>query len=265
MSELERLLVAPRTPFTHLRPFPDAPPPLVHPISDPNPDGSRHVQLWSSISTSPILAHLIARGGVPLKLEPFPGEGPHHGEPAFNWGDVFLEVKTPLSETAYVHLGRADDRILLSHSVRDNISASVYENELFSRLCSGSVSSSGWVPDKVQLFGSNMECTSMVVQLRGLSQGETRDLEDSTLQEISKAVEEVNSQLKLGPKERVHTQKRLLVVTLDDATYTAYGPNSERAYAEQLQLSVTHKRTLQRWKNTQIFRPWLDGLDFSGP
>ncbi|KAF8596015.1 hypothetical protein BDV93DRAFT_563790 [Ceratobasidium sp. AG-I] len=84
-SELGRLLYASHVPYTHLRPFPDVPPPLVFPVtatgkiaadtkSDEQP--GRKVQLWSSLSTCIHLAHLSARGGVSLNLEPLPGKGP---------------------------------------------------------------------------------------------------------------------------------------------------------------------------------------------
>jgi hypothetical protein len=267
MSELIRQMYASRAPFTHLRPYPDVPPPLVLPVSDPSPDGSRQVQLWHSVSTSPALAHLVAQGGVPLKLEPFPGEGPHHGELAINWGDVFKEVRVASrigSETVYVHLGRADDQIRLGVSGMANINASAYEFQLRSAIESHLGGRSGtcgdrWILDAVQLFGSNRPCTSLVVQLRPSSQEEGSGLNEDLLQKLCSSVEEVNEKLKLGPRIRVHHGKRMLVLTSD----SVHGPGAERLQGEFPRLMVTHKRTLQRWRNVQTFKPWLEGLDYS--
>lgn len=261
-------MAASRAPFMHLRPFPDVPPPLVYPISDPNPDGSRQVQLWYSISSSPFIAHLAVEGGVPLKLEPFPGQGPHHGELALNWGDVFLQVQTKSagsSKTAYVHIGRTDDFIRLGGTGQGNLNASVYELELWpviqSRL-GATTRTGGWIVDAIQLFGGNMACTALVVQLRRTSQGEVAEMDAGIVRELAGAVEEVNGKLKYGKNTRVHPGKRMLVVALGGGVY---GSGAERLADARPQLMMTHKRTLQRWRNIQIFKPWLDGLEFDEP
>jgi hypothetical protein len=255
-SELDRLLIAPRAPFTHLRPFRDAAPPLVAPISATEPDGSRQVQLWYSPSMSPILAHLLAEGEVPLKLEPFPGDGPHHGELAVNLGDVFREVQLG-PERAYIHLGRADDHIRLDV---DDLNAAGYETRLLcaieSRLKTYRL---GWMLDAVQVFGSNYPCTALVVQLSRSGGGE---LEESVLHGIYGSVDEVTKEMQLGPQARVHTGKRVMVITSDGR---AYGPGAEKLVGERVRLNMTHKYTLQRWRNVVTFKPWLDGLDYSEP
>ncbi|CAE6452836.1 unnamed protein product [Rhizoctonia solani] len=92
-SELGGLLLARRPPYTHLRLFPGSSP-LVLPVSNAEPDGSRQVQFWYSCSNSPPVAHLHAKGGVPLRFEPFPGEGPHKGEQAVRWDDIFKEINS---------------------------------------------------------------------------------------------------------------------------------------------------------------------------
>lgn len=259
MSELGRLLYAHRAPFTHLRPYLDTPL-LVYPLSEPNPDGSRQVQLWTSVSGSPRLAHLAAYGGVPLNLEPFPGEGPHHGQLAFNWGDIFLEVKSP--EVAYIHLGRADDHIRLGGTDVGNINALRYEQELWSVVASRfGAAASRWAVDAIQLFRSNASCTALVVQLARLGQADLQ-LDDATFQELASAVEALNAKMQLGKGRRVYPGKRMLVVILGGGVY---GPGAETLAGERPQLMMTHKRTLQRWKNAQIFKKWLDQLDFSEP
>lgn len=262
-------MYAPIAPYTHLRPFPEASPPLVLPISDPEPDGSRQVQLWYSLSTSRHLAHLHARGGVPLKLQPFPGKGPHEGELAADIGDIFKEVRVPSSastgfDVTYVYLGRSDDRIRLAVDEGWDIIASTYEVELWSAI-DLRLRSRGhqWILSAMQLFGTDMLCTALVIQLSlaGQAWGEV-ELGQDIVQDVYSSVEEVNHRLKLGPRVRVHPDKRMLIITSQGGMY---GPGTDRFQEEMPALMVTHKHTLQRWKNVQSFKPWLDGLDFSEP
>ncbi|KAB5589737.1 Potassium voltage-gated channel subfamily H member 2 [Ceratobasidium theobromae] len=253
MSELVRLMSASHAPLTHLRPFPDVPPPLVVPVSEPDADGLRQVQLWHTASTSPALAHHMAYGGVPLKLEPFPGEGPHHGEAALNWGDIFQEVRvgstSTSSEIAYMHIGRADDHIRLGGTGRGGITASKYELELGAMV----EAQLGMTPDAVQLFGTGYSCTALVVQFAQWS--------NEAMDKLASVVEQVNANQGLERNVRVHPGKRMLVVGLDGIVC---GPGAERVQ-ECSRLMVTHKRTLQRWRNVQAFKAWLDGLDFGEP
>ncbi|QRV88494.1 AMP binding enzyme [Ceratobasidium sp. AG-Ba] len=126
-SELSKLMTADRAPYNHLRPIPDFPPPLAVPalawsvqsgIAKTNPN--REVTLWYIVSRYPPLAHVMLRGRVPLKLEPFPGPGPYKGQPAMNLGDVFYEIITKEGEekdVAYAHAARLDDYLRLNNDM----------------------------------------------------------------------------------------------------------------------------------------------------
>ncbi|CAE6420121.1 unnamed protein product [Rhizoctonia solani] len=253
-TEMTGILYATKPPYTHLR-ITSIWPALVYPISDTQPDGSCQVQLWHSISTSRQLAHLYAKGGVPLRIEPYPGPGPHQGEPAVNLGDVFEQVGLPPNsdrDFAYVYLGRSDDMIKLAGGGGWNMNAALYESRIQSLLDSHLI---GWTVDAIQLFGSNLLCTALVVQVSEAHGAQKTDANPK----VGHWVEEVNKDLKLGPRRQVHTQKRLLVITPDDAC----GPAAEYIKENRIRLSTTHKHTLQRWKNVEAFQVWLNMLDFS--
>ncbi|KAJ1306398.1 hypothetical protein OPQ81_007403 [Rhizoctonia solani] len=257
-TELTAILLTNHSPYTHLSLLPSSSP-LVHPISDTDPDGSRQVQFWFSASTSPRIAHLRAKGTVTLKFEPFPGDGPHNGEPAVRLDDIFKQVRTG-SQVSYIHLGRSDDLIKLAGNGGWDINASTYETELISAITSyvsrQPKEKVRWTVEGVQLFGNNRPCTALVIQLCLV---EPVEVDQDLVEDLSSVVELVNNKLKLEPRQRVHPQKRMLVVTSEGK---AYGPG---AYDEVPRLMVTHKHTLQRWKNVQGFRTWLDILDYSEP
>ncbi|KAG8727967.1 hypothetical protein FRC11_012071 [Ceratobasidium sp. 423] len=257
-SEIAGILYAMQAPYTHLR-IPAGSPPLVTPIVNSQSDGSLQVQLWHSLSTSPQLAHLYAKGGVPLKFEPFPGPGPHEGEPAVNLGDIFELVRLPPgsgAEFAYVHLGRSDDFVKLSGGVGWIFNVAPYESRIRSLVCS---CQPGWTVDGVQLFGTGLPCATLVIQLSGDTEGQER--RTNFLEDLGNLVERANKEFKLGPGQRVHTRKRLLVITPDKV----WGPESRYIQENRVRLSMTHKHTLQRWKNVQAFQAWCNRLDFSEP
>ncbi|CAE6497251.1 unnamed protein product [Rhizoctonia solani] len=258
-TELGAILATNRPPYTHLYLFP-GPSPLVLPISDTEPDGSRQVQFWYSRST-PRVAHLHAKGGVPLQFEPFPGEGPHKGELAIKLEDVFKEVRSS-SHVSYVHLGRADDLIKLAGNGGWDMNASAYEIELTlaitSYLASQSNETGRCAVDAVQLFGNNRPCTALVIQLFP-RRGEIRQ---DLVEHLSNLVELVNNKLKLEPHRRIHPQKRMIIITSEGK---AYGPGVRGSGKDVPRLRMTHKHTLQRWKNVEAFGSWLDGLDYSEP
>ncbi|KAG8747766.1 hypothetical protein FRC11_012250, partial [Ceratobasidium sp. 423] len=260
-TELGAIMVTNQVPYTHLYLLPGSSP-LVLPISDTEPDGSRQVQLWYSRST-PRVAHLYAKGGVPLQFEPFPGEGPHKGELAVKLEDVFKEVRSP-SRVSYVHLGRADDLIKLAGNGGWDINASAYEIELTSAITSYLANQSDeagrWAVDAVQLFGNNRPCTALVIQLLQVDRGESRgEIGRDLIEHLSKLVELVNNKLKLEPHRRIHPQKRVLIVASEGK---AYGPGVRGSGEEVPRLRMTHKHTLQRWKNVEAFGGWLDSLDY---
>ncbi|CAE6520716.1 unnamed protein product [Rhizoctonia solani] len=267
-SELGRILQGSRVPYTHLRPFRGASPPLVHPISEYGADGSRYVELWFTPTMSPRLAHNLARGGVSMKLEPFPGEGPHHGELAVNLEDIFQELtihNASEPETVYVHVGRNSDQVRLGAGGVGSVDAALYEVTLGSQINAriGRSGSCPWTLDGVQLFGNNMTCTSLVIQLcLDQSQPHATDLQKSfPIDDLYKSIEETNDALGLTGRRRVHTGKRTLVVSSDGVFM--YGEGSGRLAGLCSLLSLTHKRTPKRWENNLKFKPWLDGLDFS--
>ncbi|CAE6468552.1 unnamed protein product [Rhizoctonia solani] len=262
-TEMGAIMRTDQPPYTHLHLFPESDA-LVLPISDAEPDGSRQVQLWHSLSTSNKVAHLEAKGDIPLKFEPFPGEGPHKGEPAVTAGDIFTEVQGS-SENAYVYLGRNDDLIKLAGNGGWDINTSAYETELTSAITSYLASQGNkagrWLVDGVQLFGNNRPCTALVVQLCPVDQDSKSEIGRELLERLSELADSVNEKLSLGPQQRVHVRKRMLVVT---AGGKAYGPGV-RDGEEVPRLMTTHKHTLQRWKNVQTFEGWLDGLDYTEP
>ncbi|CAE6412017.1 unnamed protein product [Rhizoctonia solani] len=271
-SELGTILVTSKPPYTHLRPYRGIPPPLVHPISEYGPDGSRYVELWFTPTMSPLLAHHLAHSSNPVKLEPFPGDGPHKGELAFNLDDIFQELTISneselKSETVYIHLGRHTDEVRLGEGGFGSVNGALYEatigHEINTRISRSG--GSPWTLDSVQLFGNNMSRTALVIQLR-LDQDLTgsygsNPLKGPPIHEIYESVEETNNLLGLTGCERVHTGKRTLVVSSDGTLL--HGPGSERLAGSLFSLSMTHKRTLKRWENVCKFKPWLDGLDFS--
>ncbi|CAE6410062.1 unnamed protein product [Rhizoctonia solani] len=271
-SELGRVLYSWKPPYTHLRPCRDVSPPLIHPISDYDTDGTRHVELWITPIASPILAHYLAHGGVPLKLEPFPGDGPYKGELAVNLDDIFREVKVGdqdgSTETVYIHMGRHTDEVRLGEGGFGSIDATEYEGtielEINSRI--GGVGGCPWKLDGAQLFGNNMSCTALVIQLRLDRNFEGPDhgadpAKSLPIAELQESVERTNDILGLAGCKRVHPGKRTLVVSSDGAVL--HGPGGESVSGTFASLSMTHKSTLKRWENVYKFKPWLDALDFS--
>ncbi|KAJ1302137.1 hypothetical protein OPQ81_000966 [Rhizoctonia solani] len=252
ISEFGRSLSARTPPYNHLRPDLECFP-LVLPISEPDSNGSRQVQLWLPLSASPRLAHLYVRGGAQIKIEPFPGEGVHKGELAVNTHDIFQEVRDGESGFAYISLGRGDDMIRLARFGQMN--ASRFETELASIIYARHKEGLGgrWMIDTVQLFGNALPHTALVVQLCRSAPGEGT-VQKEVLEELYGAVEQVNEKLCLGPT-RVDPKRRMLVIAPEGEVY---GPNADSVRGRQLEL--THKRSLQRWKNVQNFKAWLDGL-----
>ncbi|EUC55305.1 AMP-binding enzyme, partial [Rhizoctonia solani AG-3 Rhs1AP] len=240
-SELGRVLHASKAPYTHLRLFRGTPPPLVHPISEYAPDGSRHVELWFTPKTSPRLAHHHAHGGVLVKFEAFPGDGPHKGELAINTGDIFRELTIhdnsgSGSETVYTYVGRHSDQIRLGGKAYGNIDAALFEMTLGSEINArlGRSGSYPWTLDGIQLFGNNMSSTALVIQLC-LDQNlvaPDATVNDLPVHELHESVEETNNALGFTKRRRVNVAKRMLI------------------------------RTPKRWENVCKFKPWLDGLDF---
>jgi hypothetical protein len=88
------------------------------------------------------------------------------------------------------------------------------------------------------------------------------ELGQDIIQEIYNSVEEVNKKQKFGPSARGHPRKRMLIITSEGGVY---GPGSDLFQGDVPRLAVTHKHTLQRWKNVNAFKSWLDGLDYSEP
>lgn len=265
-TELGGVLSTSQPPYTHLHIAPGTSP-IVLPISDAEPDGSRQVQFWYPRSTSLQIAHLHATGGVPLQLEPFPGEGTHKGELAVKWDDIFKEVQGSTStgsQPSYIPLGRSDDLIKFPGGSH-NMNASLYEIELTSVIVSylarESDGTSRWTIDGVQLFGNGRPCTALVIQLRPVDRGDAKgEVGREILEHLSDLVEHVNNKLKLDPHQRVHPKKRMIIITSDGK---AYGPGIPGVGEDVPRLTMTHKHTLQRWRNVEQFSTWLDGLDYS--
>ncbi|CAE6417057.1 unnamed protein product [Rhizoctonia solani] len=273
-SELGRIFQASRPPYTHLRPFRGAALPLVHPISEYGADGSRYIELWYTPDVSPRLVHHLAFGGVPIKLEPFPGDGPHKGELAVNLEDIFQELPIrdasgSVVETVYIHVGRHSDQVRLGAGGVGSVDAALYEatfgSEINARL--GRSDSCPWTLDGVQLFGNNMSCTSLVVQLcRNQASPQPQgsiSSNDFPTHDLFESIEKTNDWLELTGRRRVHTTKRTLILS-SDGTFV-HGPGSERLAGSRVSLSLTHKRTPKRWENVCKFKAWLEGLDFSEP
>ncbi|KAJ1306401.1 hypothetical protein OPQ81_007406 [Rhizoctonia solani] len=262
-TELGTMMLTTQPPFTHLRLLPGIFP-LILPISGTEPDGSRQVQLWFSPSTSPRVAHLRAKGTIPLKFEPFPGEGPHKGELAVRLDDIFKEV-TIGTRVSYVYLGRSDDLIKLAGRGGWDINASTYETELTSEITSYLASqnneTAAWTVEGIQLFGNNRPCTALVIQLCPVDHDQ-HEIGQDLLECLYNLVKLVNNKLELEPNRRVHPQKRMLVVTSHGK---AYGSGAGSFGEDIPRLLVTHKHTLQRWKNVEAFTSWMDGLDYSEP
>ncbi|CAE6482237.1 unnamed protein product [Rhizoctonia solani] len=267
-TELGRILYASKAPYTQLQPIHRTP--LVHPISEYKPDGSRYVEFWLTPEMLPRLAHQLAHGRVLMKLEPFPGDGPHKGELAVKPEDIFQELTTgnePVSETVYVHVGRHTDEVRLGEGGFGSVDGALYEAALGSEINARIGRSSGcpWTLDGAQLFGNNMTCTALVIQLRldrdPTELHETNLSKDPPICELYESVEEANRILGLVGRKRVHTGKRTLIIGSDGTAL--HGPGSERVAGPGVLLSMTHKRTLKRWENVCKFKPWLDGLDFS--
>ncbi|KAF8676584.1 hypothetical protein RHS04_06441 [Rhizoctonia solani] len=275
MSELGRLLICTKAPYTQLRPFPDMALPLVRPLTNFGSDGSRNVELWLRLANFAPLAHHQTHKGAPIKLEPFPGDGPHKGEYAFNLGDVFQELmvkskSTSAHETVYIHAGRYSDQIRLSGTWVDDMNATSYETHLMSEINSGigCANAHSWNVNAIQLFGTNMPCTALVVQIHNSTRisgkpyrGETPD--EKFIQRLCESIEKVNHHLKLPPGQRIHVEKRTLIVDSDGRFVR--GSGAERLVGLCASLSVTHKRSARRWASVCKFKPWLDGLDFSEP
>ncbi|CAE6482307.1 unnamed protein product [Rhizoctonia solani] len=270
LSELGGIMHASKPPYTQLRPFHRIPHPLVYPISEYMPDGSRYVELWMTPEMSPHLAHQLAFDHAPVKLKPFPGDGPHKGKLAVNFEDIFQELtitNQPNSkfETVYIHMGRHADEVRLGEGGFGSVYATLYEETVSSEISAriGQPGSYSWTVGGVQLFGNNMPCTALVIQL-GVNHDLAMDPQNNLpIHELYESVEQTNDTLGLTGCRRVHTGMRTLIVGSDGSF--AYGPGSERLDGLGISLSLTHKRTPKRWENVCKFKPWLDGLDFSEP
>ncbi|CAE6515801.1 unnamed protein product [Rhizoctonia solani] len=268
LSEIGFILYTSEAPYTHLRPYSGAPHPLVRPITEYNPDGSRHVELWITPAMSPSLAHNLTYGNVPIKLQPFPGDGPHKGELAFNLEDIFQEIKisdqTGSTKTAYVHAGRHTDEVRLGQGGFGSVDGALYEGTITADINTriSRLGACPWRLDGVQLFGNNMACTALVIQLRPDESLVGTDLREAApIQELRDSVERTNDSLGLTGCKRVHAGKRTLIISADGMVL--YGPGGERLSESCPSLSLTHKRTPKRWENVCRFKSWLDGLDFN--
>ncbi|KAF8595949.1 hypothetical protein BDV93DRAFT_528329 [Ceratobasidium sp. AG-I] len=285
-SELGGLLLGTRPPYHYLRPYPDVPPPLAFPMSesgsDTHEDGSgiqrRLVQLWTLVSSHPRLKSFASVPLVQLNIEPYPGAGAAHGQPATKWGDLFYELRIPLdpedkdhpdiispdggvTELVYLHAGRADDHIRLSSS--DDVNAFEVETALGVALRSQLESLEGWELDTVQIFGTNRLHTALVVQLQRVGDGGSTA--DAVVQAVREAVKNVNREEKLSKETEIDAYRRTLVVTTfgehlkvaDEANWNTQVEQSVSKCGDLI-LSQTHKHTLQRWKNVKKFEPWLE-------
>ncbi|KAG8719119.1 hypothetical protein FRC08_003600 [Ceratobasidium sp. 394] len=275
-SELGGLLLSTRPPYHYLRPYPDIPPPLAVPLFD-SPSSTNHkfildagecsvvsqprlVQLWTLVSSHPRLAHMVAENNAPLEIEPYPGPGPLHGQPATKWSDLFYQVqitRDPAAnpEVAYVHAGRTDDFIRLSSS--EGINASEVELALSAAIRAKLDGLNGWELDIDQVFGTNRPHTALVVQLRRLEAGTGASSSERVIEDIREAVEGVNKELKLIKEVQIDAYRRVLVVT-ESGELLGQGKYEKVFEDTQPILSMTHKHTLQRWINVQTFEPWLE-------
>ncbi|CUA71417.1 Outer capsid protein VP4 [Rhizoctonia solani] len=277
MTELGALFGTNKPPYTYLRPVPYSGPPLMRPILGFAREGSRYVESWYSAVTSPMVALHLAHGTPHIKIEPFPEDGPHKGEPSINTGDIFQELTIKHgteTETVYIHSGRSSDQLYVGRSGArmGYVNGAIYESQLLSeintRLLTNRAGGYPWGVGGIQLFGSNMPCTALIVQIRpheGESKGvpQTEHPDESFIRLIHDSVEKVNNNLGLQEGQRVHTKKRTLI-TSSDGTF-AYGPGIEKFVQPYPTLSLTHKRTTKRAENVCKFKPWLDELDFGDP
>ncbi|KAG9102532.1 hypothetical protein FRC06_001841 [Ceratobasidium sp. 370] len=275
-SELGGLLMSTRPPYHYLHPYPDVPPPLAVPLSDSLPSADhefalhanecsivsqpRLVQLWTLVSSHPRLAHMVAENNVPVKIEPYPGPGLLHGQPATMWSDLFYELQITRDssanpEVAYVHAGRTDDFIRLSSS--EGINASEVELALGAAIGAKLDCLSGWGLDVVQVFGTNRPHTALVVQLHRLEAEIGVSPPERVMVGIREAVESVNKELKLIKEVQIDAYKRVLVVT-ESGELLDKGKHERVFKGIQPVLSTTHKHTVQRWINVQTFEPWLE-------
>ncbi|KAG8718168.1 hypothetical protein FRC09_013064 [Ceratobasidium sp. 395] len=272
-SELGGLLSGSRPPYNYLRPTPGAPSPLIMPYDHDTKlsttDGQlthpRTVQFWTLVSTHPHLSHNLVQGNMPVDIEPYPGPGPEHGQPAVKWGDLFHELHVPLdspaadgstTEVVYVHVGRENDYIGTSDG--RGLSAFEVEAAISQVLETDLQRIDGWSLDAVQVFGSDRPHTAAVVQLR-----RDEDRTFSTEQVVSvvqKAIVDTNEKLKLPESIRIDAYSRLLIIS---SAGERIGPSPTKTEGKATTkpdgtLALTHKRTIQRWKNNQTFGEWLD-------
>lgn len=165
------------------------------------------------------------------------------------------------TELAYLHLGRASDVISTNGG---SIKASEYEAELRTLLEPRLAELGDWRLDTVQLFGNNLPSTALVVQLLG-----EKKLAELLLQSLREGVEGVNTKIGLAWPLKVDPYKRMLVLvknprdpTDHEVLYAGAGADDASKW-DNLCLVQTHKQTLQRWKNVQVFKLWLDQLDWN--
>lgn len=97
-----------------------------------------------------------------------------------------------------------------------------------------------------------------------LSDQKGQKLELDIVQLLNCCVEQVNTTMNLG-SYRVNSQKRRLLITTEGGIY---GANVGKlrgtgAGGSDPRLMLTHKRSLRGWMNVQIFKPWLDSLEYS--
>ncbi|KAH7332775.1 hypothetical protein B0J17DRAFT_632066 [Rhizoctonia solani] len=245
-------MYASKAPYTQLCPFRGITHTLVYPISEYRADGSRYVELWITPEISPHLAHQLACDHAPVELEPFPGGGHYKGKFAVNFEDILQELTITneshsKSETLYIHMRRHADEVRVGEGGLGSIYATLYEETVSSEISARiEVGAAGGV----QLFGNNMPCTALVIQLNvgqdlGLDPWAQSNL---PIHELYESVEETNNSLGLTGCRRVHTGKRAHIIGSDGSF--VYGPGNERLSGLHVSLSLTHKRTPKRWENT---------------
>lgn len=275
-----------RPPYHYLRPYPDIPPPLTVTMSGDGSDAHedsdttqrRLVQLWTLVSSHPRLASIASVPVIQINIEPYPGPGPAHGQPATKWGDLFYELRIPLdpankhlpdvlspdggvTELVYVHAGRADDHIRLSCG--EDLNAFEVETALGVALRAGLEGLDGWELATVQVFGTNRPHSALVVQLQRVA--DEGSAAEEVVQTVREAVKAVNQQQQLPKEAEIDAYKRMLVVTTSGEHLKIADDENWNTQVEQsiskcgdLTLSQTHKHTLQRWRNVKKFEPWLD-------
>lgn len=252
VSEVGGLLVGPGPPVAPLHVL-FANPTQHHHLFLPLDE--HHVQLWSLASAWPRLVHALEyeprlKPGQSLpsvvRAQPYPGPGPHHGEPAVNWADSFRVTapRTPAhgkpAAQGYVHVGRDADILRHSNTARTNaIQVEAYLlQHLRQRLGFDKVTD-------VQLFGTNMPGTAAVIQLER-SASDKDNSTDRIDQDILGAIEETADQLSL-PTYSYPKSLAFVKVIVD----TADAP---------LTLLTTHKGNLRRNLNARNFSSWLEAL-----